>query len=102
MGAYRQSSLRPLAPVAIVAFAIVLLIVVATSLGGGDDGASPSLGSDQAKPSRPANSRSGGSATAPRSSVKRAYVVKPGDNLAAIALRVGVELDELRALNPSL
>jgi LysM repeat protein len=102
MGAYRQSSLRPLAPAAIVAFAIVLLIVVATSLSGGDDGSSRSLDSEQAKPARPATSGTGGAAENRRSSARRSYVVKPGDNLAAIAQRVGVELEELRALNPSL
>ena len=101
MGAYRQSSLRPLAPAAIVAFAIVLLIVVTTSLGGGNDGSSRALDDGQAKQTRQTTSGSGRSARQQRS-VKRTYVVKPGDNLAAIAQRAGVDLAELQALNPSL
>jgi LysM domain len=101
MGAYRQTSLRPLAPAAIVVFAIALLIVVATSLGG-DDGSSPSR-------SRPQTSkrahRTGGARAAnatQRFASRRFYVVKRGDNLAGIAQMTGVELEELRALNPSL
>ena len=37
MGAFRDTSLRVLAPASLVVFAIVLLIVVIASLSGGDD-----------------------------------------------------------------
>ena len=38
MGAQRQSSIRLLAPAALALFAVVFLVVVVASLGGGDGG----------------------------------------------------------------
>ena len=40
MGAFRDTSLRALAPASLVVFAIVFLIVVIASLSGGDDSSS--------------------------------------------------------------
>jgi LysM repeat protein len=104
MGAERQSSLRVLAPASLAAFAVVLLIVVIASLAGdgGDGRQKPLEGTRTTK--QESRSKSKGSTTkAPKVSAKpRFYIVKPGDNLAIIAGKEGVPLEELRALNPSL
>jgi hypothetical protein len=99
MGAQRQSSIRLLAPAALALFAVVFLVVVVASLGGGDGGSSTS--------ERPATARERrGDAERDRTRPRdqrgrpRFHVVKPGDNLAAIAQQRGVSLEELRLLNP--
>lgn len=102
MGAPRQSSIRLLAPASLALFAVVFLIVVVASLGGGDDESSPSSERPAAAGERRAD-RTRDRTPAPESSGSpRFYTVKPGDNLAAIAERTGVPLDELQTLNPEL
>lgn len=101
MGAQRQSSIRLLAPAALALFAVVFLVVVVASLGGGDGESSTS--------ERPAAARERrgdtGSDRTPAGEQRgrpRFHIVKPGDNLAAIAQEAGVSLEELRLLNPEL
>jgi LysM repeat protein len=76
---------RLLAPAALAAFFVVLVIVVFTSLGNGDQGASqaPTGGSETTR----------GAAT---------YVVRPGDTLSGIADRTGVSVERLNLLNPDI
>jgi LysM domain-containing protein len=101
MGAPRQSSIRLLAPASLVLFALVFLIVVIASLGGGD-------GRSSSSPKRPATAserrgdRERDRTTTERRGSPRFYTVKPGDSLAAIAAKTGVPLEELQALNPDL
>jgi LysM repeat protein len=102
MSAHQQSSLRLLAPAALVVFAIVFLIVIVGSLGG-DDNSSPADRSttSSVRQRNRAQPRDRSQTTA-RQGRPRFYVVRTGDNLALIAEKTGVTLEQLRALNPSL
>ena len=101
MGAYRQTSLRPLAPAAIVVFAIVLLVIVIASLSGGESSSSKVERVQTSKPRKQARKK-------PRSVVQRTpsgarfYTVRSGDNLSTIAAKTGVPVDTILELNPSL
>src|SRR5688500_7189323 len=101
MGAQRQSSIRLAAPAALALFAVVFLVVIVASLGG-DDGSS----SSSERPAAASERRSEAGRDRDRNRVRRGnprfHVVKPGDNLAAIAQETGVPLEELRLLNPEL
>jgi LysM repeat protein len=104
MGAQRQSYIRLLAPASLALFAVVFLIVVVASLGGGD-GESSTSSEQPARTSERSGDRAGGRARSRASGQRgnpRFYTVKPGDNLAAIAQETGVPLEELRSLNPEL
>ncbi len=89
-----------LAPASLGLFAVVLLIVIAASVGGGSDsgdrdgdGASPGTRNAQ-----PATERRGAESSADR----RVYRVRSGDTLAGIADRTEVSLARLLELNPSI
>jgi LysM domain len=101
MGAPRESSIRLLAPVALALFAVVFLVVVVASLGGEDEKSSTSERPAAASERRTAAERDRTPAREQRGR-PRFHVVKPGDNLAAIAQETGVPLEELRLLNPEL
>ena len=95
------SSLSPrmIAPAALALFALVLLIVIAASLGGGSSGPDKQgRVTRQTHQARTGPERGSTGAMAGR----RSYVVKPGDTLAGIATRTGVAIDRLIALNPSV
>ena len=106
MSAHPQSSLRLLAPAALALFAVVFLIVVFASLSGDDDSSSTE------RPAATSTSERGAAArrrerrrsdrAAADSGTARFYRVRAGDNLALIAERTGVSLEELRLLNPTL
>lgn len=90
-----QRSSAPARVVAAVALAcgfVVVLIVVATSLSGGDDG-----GSDGRAPAAQMGEQSGGKGKA-----AKAYVVQSGDTLTSIARKTGVPLASIEALNPGV
>ena len=105
MGTYaRRSPLRFLAPVALVAFGIALLMVVSSS-GGGDSDSTPSaserekdrdLGTDSRK--RRSNRRASANGGLPT----RTYTVKSGDTLGSISEKTGIPVDTLQELNPEL
>jgi hypothetical protein len=105
MSAHPQSALRLLAPAALVAFAIVFLVVVIASLGGESDNSgserAASVTAEQRQRDRAAARRER-QRTRPVRGNPRFYVVRRGDNLALIATRTGVSLEQLRALNPTL
>jgi LysM repeat protein len=101
MSAEGQSPLRVLAPASLVVFAIALLVVVALSVSGGDDRGS-SQSAAGARTTKQSQSRSGRQPARQAVRPRRFYTVKPGDNLATIAEQTGVQLDQLRALNPTL
>lgn len=92
-------TLRMLAPVSLVLFAVIFLIVIVASLDGGSDSVEserPPARSRAEQPERRPEkepSRGGG---------QRVYVVKSGDTLAAIADKTGVSIEQLQALNPEL
>jgi LysM repeat protein len=104
MGAYRHSSLRALAPAALILFAIAFLIVVVSSLGGSSNSSSSDAARSQ--PSKPQKRQS--ARKRPTNPVRttpggaRFYTVRSGDNLSTIAAKTGVSVDQLLQLNPSL
>jgi LysM repeat protein len=88
-----RSPARFLAPLALVAFVVALLMIV--QAGGSDQsGGEPASNS----------SRSTATATAtPKPKRKRkVYVVKPGDTPSGIAEKTGVSLEQLEIANPDL
>jgi len=105
MGTYaRRSPLRFLAPVALVAFGLALLVVVSSS-GGGDDADKPSA-SEQAR-DRDLGTSSKKKKSNRRASAKgklptRTYTVKSGDTLGSISEKTGIPVDKLQELNPQL
>jgi len=81
---------RFLAPLALIAALVGVIAVVALS---GPGGSSPSTSATPAARTTPVSK---GRTHA------RAYVVKPGDSLTAIAERTGVSIDVIETLNPDV
>jgi hypothetical protein len=105
MSAHQQSQLRLLAPAALAVFAIAFLVVVIASLGGNGETSSterPVASSDRERGSSNARQRREPRTTTRDDSNRRFYTVRAGDNLALIAEKTGVTLEELRLLNPRL
>jgi LysM repeat protein len=93
-----RSPARFLAPLALVAAAVALVLVVSNSSTG-----------EQAAPAGSAVRTVGDGATATpaktgkaKRKLKRKYTVKPGDTPSGIAEKTGVPLEEILALNPTL
>lgn len=95
----RRSPARYLAPLAIVAFLLALMMVLSSSGDGGGE-ASPAA-SATAEPTATPDSSSEPSDNR-RRSTRRTYTVRPGDTPSAIAERTGVPLEQLEALNPDI
>jgi LysM repeat protein len=83
---------RVLATIALVCGFLVVVAVIATSLG--DDG------SDGRKGSAPAGQVGGGSGG--KGAVPKAYVVQNGDTLTSIAHKNGVSVARIQRLNPGV
>jgi LysM repeat protein len=99
---YRRTPLRFLAPVALIAFAIALMLVV-KSYSGGDAAKAPTA-TQQAKErdlgtatKKTKKSRSG-SGKLP----SKTYTVKVGDTLGSISGKTGIPVEMLQQLNPNL
>jgi LysM repeat protein len=103
----RRTPARVLAPLAIVAFGLALLLIVASA---GDRDEEPSNGSatqqeqrdlELAKEKRrreKAADRQDNQAKLPQN----VYVVKTGDTLGSIAEKTGIPVEKLQELNPEL
>jgi LysM repeat protein len=102
-----------LAPISLVAFAVVFLIVIVTSLGGGSESKSKAVSASaqqtekRANRSRRARTTSSTGATGASGATgafvnRRVYVVKAGDTLVKIADTTGVPIEQLLSLNPSI
>jgi LysM repeat protein len=119
MGAYRPTGLRMLAPISLVAFAVVFLIVIVSSLSGGSEskskGASASAQQTSKQTHRARRTRTssstgttgatgatGASGATGAFANRRFYVVRAGDTLVVIAERTGVPIEDLLSLNPSI
>ena len=87
-----RSPVRFLAPLALVAF-VVALVMILQPRGNDQGGAAPSSSS---KPAATAT------ATAKPKRKRKVYVVKPGDTPSGIAQKTGVTLEQLEKANPSL
>jgi LysM repeat protein len=95
-----RSPARFLAPLALVAFVVALLLVVNGTTGGSDAGSSAKPGASQQQPSggaKPVDAK-----TQRHAGTRRVYVVKPGDTPSAIAQKTGVPLQDIERLNPNL
>jgi LysM repeat protein len=90
-----RSPARFLAPLALVAFALALFIVVSSTTrdDGGNSGArgtgEPAQATPTPKPEK-------------RRKVRKTYTVKAGDTPSGIAVKVDVPLDQILELNPDL
>ena len=82
---------RVLATIALVGGFLVLVVVVATSLGDSDDG-----GKD-GRPAVQMGKQGGAKGDAPKS-----YVVQNGDTLTSIARKTGVPVSSIEELNPGV
>ena len=90
-----RSPARFLAPIALVAFALALFVVVSNTAngGGGKTGAQRTAEPATATPKPKAGKKK---------RVRRTYTVKSGDTPSGIAVKVGVPLDTILELNPDL
>lgn len=86
-----RNPVRFLAPLALVAAVLAVIVVVQAAGGDPSDGGKPTA---TVKTTHQRGAR--------RHARKRVYVVKSGDNLSLIAERTGVELGTIQELNPDL
>jgi LysM repeat protein len=95
----RRSPARYLAPLALVAFAVALVMVVSAASEPG--GPETTLAPSPAGTDKPAGGsrKQGGRA---RKRQRKTYTVKSGDTPSGIAERTGVPLAQLLELNPDL
>jgi LysM repeat protein len=114
-----------LAPISLVAFAVVFLIVIVSSLGGGSESKSKaatataqqtgkrtsrsrrtrttsSTGTTGTTGTTGATGATGASGATGAFANRRVYVVRAGDTLVKIADRTGVPIEDLLSLNPSI
>jgi LysM repeat protein len=105
-----------LAPISLVAFAVIFLIVIVASLDGGSESKEKSARvSEQRTAKRTSQTRrtrttattgttgaTGATGTTGPIGNRRIYVVKAGDTLVKIANTTGVPIEELLSLNPSI
>jgi LysM repeat protein len=104
MGTYAsRSPLRFLAPIALVLFAIALLMILSSS-NAGNSGGTPSasesakkrdLGTTAKKSKKKTGAAAGGLPT-------KTYTVKTGDTLGSIAEKTGIPIAKLQELNPQI
>lgn len=88
MSGAKSASLRVLAPIGVALLAVLVMVVIATSLGGGSNG---DAGGDR-----------GGRGQKKERTGEKFYVVEPGDTLTTISNKTGVGVDKLTRLNPNL
>jgi LysM repeat protein len=93
-----RSPARLLAPLALVAFALALFIVVSNTTK--DDGDTPAA-RDASQPAQ-STAAPNGDGGKKRKKPPRSYTVKPGDTPSGIAEKVNVPLDQIFELNPDL
>jgi LysM repeat protein len=93
----RRNPARFLAPVALVAFAVALYMVISHGLQ-----ATGGSGSSTTKEHTPTPAKSKSGSHRRRRRVPKTYTVKSGDTASGIAAKAGVSLSTLRRLNPRL
>jgi LysM repeat protein len=94
-----RSPARFLAPLALLAFVVALLLIVSHS--SSDSGSS---GEGRTSEEQPANSPAvkGDASSNAKPKGPRRYTVKPGDTPSSIAEKTGVPLSQIQELNPDL
>lgn len=103
----KRTPARVLAPLALVAFGLALLIILSSG-GGGDDEQSNGSAAEQEqrdlelarekKRRERSNEKGEGQGKLPQG----VYVVKSGDTLGSIAEKTGIAVEKLQELNPEL
>ncbi len=93
-----RSPARFIAPLALVAFALALFVVVSNTTK--DDGNPPGA-RDTSQPAQSTAAPDGGGGKK-RKKPPRSYTVKSGDTPSGIAEKVNVPLDQIFELNPDL
>ena len=78
-----------LAVIGVALLAVVLVFVIATSLGGSDSGDGK-------------GGKGGGGRAKAEKSEGKFYTVEPGDSLTSIADKTGISINKLTQLNPDL
>ena len=101
--AARRSPLRILAPVALIAFGLALVLIISSANSSGGGGGTSSSSAEKARdlgkgPSSSSKRKSSSSGKLP----KKVYIVKSGDTLGSIAEATGVPVQKLQDLNPGL
>jgi LysM repeat protein len=111
MESRHRSPLRILAPLALVVFAIALVLVLSSGGGGGGGGGGGASAAEKTRDLGPTattsskrSSKSSSSSSSSRSGKlsKSVYVVKRGDTLGGIADKTGVPVERLQELNPGI
>ena len=95
-----RSYARVLAPLALIAVAFALLVVIVNS-SGGDESSSGKV-TRTTKTSKGKRTRVGRRRTASAPRATRFYTVKQGDILSTIAERTGVAVERIQELNPDI
>jgi LysM repeat protein len=90
-----RASARLFAPIALIACAIAVLVILAGSFGG-DDSDSPTATSE------PTGQSDTDTQTTPEPSAPANYTVKAGDTLGAISEETGVSVETIELLNPEV
>jgi LysM repeat protein len=93
-----RSPARFLAPLALLAFVIALFVVVNNTL---KDSGSSGKGTKTSQ-GQPSGTSTSTSSTGKAKKGPRFYRVKAGDTPSSIALKTGVPLSQIQALNPDL
>ena len=98
----RRSPLRALAPLALVAFSVALLLIVSNARDGGGEKSSSRTATEE-RTEETAERTSERTETRERESSRRAkYTIKPGDTLDGIAQENGTTTSRLLEINPDL
>ena len=100
-----RSVSRWLAPLALLASLLAVLIVISGSTGDEESGSDPSPTTEERREARQGSTGTEGSSTGGRTSTttrRRTYTVRPGDTLALISERTGVSVEELLELNDDI
>jgi LysM repeat protein len=103
----KRTPARVLAPLAIIAFGIALLLIVASAGGGEDEPANSSSTEQEQRDLELAKEKRRRQKTEQREEGQgkvstEIYVVKTGDTLGSIAEKTGIPVEKLQELNPEL
>ena len=95
-----RSPARFIAPLALVAFALALFIVLDRTMGGNDE--TDAGGNQAAQPAETTPSAKEGTKSKKKKSKPETYTVKAGDTPSGIAEKVDVPLETILELNPDI
>jgi LysM repeat protein len=103
MDTRHRSPARILAPLALIVFALALLVILSSGGGGGRSTPSSSPTKAEQRDLKLKQQRAAGrSQRATIRASQTVYVVRTGDTLAGIAQKTGVPIEKLQTLNPNL